>query len=370
MHDGLALGTDRLRIRPMSVEDAATLVGYRNDDDVARYQDWPMPYTLADAERLARESALLGAPVAGEWVNLAIDVDGEMVGDLAVWIDATSEFAMIGFTIAGDHQGSGFSVGATELMLDWLFDTVGVHRVAATADPRNVASASVLERCGFQYVGTARSSALLRGEWTDDARFSLLLDDWRTWSARPTHTPTSIELVEVDHANVREVCALELAHSQRRFVTGPAVSIAEAAHPPMREGVSARPWYRAVVADGDVCGFVMIALPTSNQPTTILWRLMVDRRHQRRGIARRVVGMVAQLRIDAGERDIEVSFVDEPGGPERFYRDLGFAPTGVVKNGETWAVARLIDVVERATRQLDPVSDSRSGTTSMSPSTG
>lgn len=353
MHDGLVLGTDRLRIRPMTVEDAATVVGYRNDDDVARFQDWPMPYSLADAQRLTRESELLGGPVAGEWVNLAIDVDGEMVGDLAVWIDASSEFAMIGYTIATDHQGNGFSVEATEMMLRWLFDTAGVHRVGATLDPRNVASASVLERCGFQYVGTARSSALQRGEWTDDARFSLPSDDWRAWMARPTHAPTAIELVEVDHANVRQVCTLELAHSQRRFVTGPAISIAEAAHPPLRDGVAARPWYRAIVADGDVCGFVMIALPTSNQPTTILWRLMVDRHHQRRGIARRVVGKVAELRLEADEQDIEVSFVDEPGGPERFYRQLGFVPTGKVERGEKWARAPLATVVERSLAELD-----------------
>lgn len=353
VHDGLVLATDRLRIRPMTVRDASTVVGYRNDDDVARFQDWPMPYSLADAERLTRESELLGGPVAGEWVNLAIDVDGRMVGDLAVWIDTSSEFAMIGYTIAADHQGNGFSVGATELMLEWLFDTVGVHRVGATVDPRNVASASVLERCGFQYVGTARSSALQRGEWTDDARFSLLSEDWHAWTTRPTHAPASVELVEVDPDNVRKVSTLELAHSQRRFVTGPAISIAEAAHPPRRGGVSARPWYRAVVADGDVCGFVMIALPTSNQPTTILWRLMVDRLHQRRGIARRVVGMIAELRLAAGEEDLEVSFVDEPGGPERFYRELGFVPTGLVEHGEKWSRAPLTTVVERSRADLD-----------------
>ncbi len=100
----------------MTVEDAATVVGYRNDGDVARYQDWPMPYPLAEAERMTHESELLGGPIAGEWVDLAIDVDGEMVGEMSVWIDHSSEFAMIGYTIAAEHQGNGFSVEATEMI--------------------------------------------------------------------------------------------------------------------------------------------------------------------------------------------------------------------------------------------------------------
>ena len=63
--------------------------------------------------------------------------------------------------------------------------------------------------------------------------------------------------------------------------------------------------------------------------------------------------MVAQLRLAAGEQDFEVSFVDEPGGPERFYRQLGFLPTGMIDGGEKWARAQLETVVERSLAELD-----------------
>ena len=45
------------------------------------------------------------------------------------------------------------------------------------------------------------------------------------------------------------------------------------------------PWFRAIEADGELVGFVMVAEPTTTLPAPYLWRLMIDRRHQRRASA-------------------------------------------------------------------------------------
>jgi hypothetical protein len=123
---------------------------------------------------------------------------------------------------------------------------VKIHRIAATIDPRNMASARVLERCGFEYVGTARSAAWSRGEWTDDARFSLLEPDWRTWrAARPGHRVGPVRRRSTA-TNIDAVCALDIAHSQRRFVRSVSESIARAAHPPELDG---EPMHAVVPSD-------------------------------------------------------------------------------------------------------------------------
>jgi hypothetical protein len=64
---------------------------------------------------------------------------------------------------------------------------------------------------------------------------------------------------------------------------------------------------------------------------TRLWQLLVDQRHQRRGIATRVIGEIARRLVADGEEWLDASFVDEPGGPEVFYRRLGFWRTGTVE---------------------------------------
>ena len=326
--------------------DITEFTRYRNLDAVARYQEWTLPYTRDLAHELVDEMEALERPTPGAWAQLAIDHDGQLVGDFAVWIDAADELAMIGYTVAPEHQGQAYAVEAAEAVIEWLFARGSIHRIAATIDPRNIASARVLERCGFEYVGTAHSAAWSHGEWTDDARFSLLEPAWRAWRARPTGAPTQVRFVPVDGTNVDAVCALDIAHSQRRFVHSIAESIARATHPPALDGALVTPWYRAIEADGELAGFVMLALRPGRIPR--LWQLLVDQRHQGRGIATRAVGEVARQLIASGESQLDVTFVDEPGGPEVFYARLGFVRTGAVEpNGEVRSRVATAEVVRR-----------------------
>ena len=126
-------------------------------------------------------------------------------------------------------------------------------------------------------------------------------------------------------------------------------SIADAAHPDTVGGAPVSPWYRVIVADGQLAGFVMIARRTEQHPVTYLWRFMVDRRHQRRGIASRAIRLLAEMLSAEGDHELELSFTDGPGSPESFYRRLGFERTGAIEpeSGEIVARARLATILER-----------------------
>jgi GNAT superfamily N-acetyltransferase len=91
----------------------------------------------------------------------------------------------------------------------------------------------------------------------------------------------------------------------------------------------------------------MLALPTDEQPTPILWRLLVDQWHQRRGIARRAIGQLAEMLVAWGATDLDVRFVEEPGGPEHFYATLGFERTGRIDGDQVWATASLTTIIEQ-----------------------
>ncbi|MEZ5297929.1 MAG: GNAT family N-acetyltransferase [Ilumatobacteraceae bacterium] len=341
------LDTERLTIRPLAQRDVPEFVRYRNVEAVACYQDWPLPYTVQMADDLVAEMAELGRPTPGRWVQLAIDHDRHLVGDVAVWLDDEAQLAVLGYTVSPEHQGHNFAVEVTRAIVEWLFLEAGVHRVTATLDPENIAPARVLERCGFEYNGTVRSSALVRRVGRRHPVQPAATGVGEVASPRCRCTDR-IELVEVTHDNVRAVCEIEVSQSQRRFVSSVAMSIADAAHPPVRDGVETRPWYRAIVADGRLAGFVMLALADDAHPTPCLWRLLIDTWYQRRGIARRTISIVADLLAEQGCDRLDVSFVDEPGGPERFYAQLGFERTGVIDDdGEVWATATLDEIRRR-----------------------
>lgn len=334
--------TQRLTVRTLARDDVTAFTHYRKLPAVARFQDWPMPYTRDLAHELVDEMERLGGPTPGEWVQLAIDDDNGMVGDVAVWLDDDDTLAMIGYTLDPRYQGRGYATEAVSGVIDWLFRRRRVHRIAATIDPRNLTSARVLERCGFEYVGTARSSALMRGEWQDDARFSLLEPDWKAWCERPTHPPATVALVDVTADNVREVGEIRRSFTQRQLVAPVLTSLAEALVPPTVRGDRVQPWYRAITADGRVVGFVMMAEPYAGSPYPSLWRLVVDQAHQGRGIGRRAIEQIIDERRAQGFEAIRVSYLDDAvGSPARFYERLGFVPTGRVDDGETEAILRL-----------------------------
>jgi RimJ/RimL family protein N-acetyltransferase len=326
--------TDRLVIAALVEEHLDTFVGYRNDDEVARHQDWPLPYTPERARVLIDGHAGLDGPTNDEWVQLAVtDPGGVLVGDLAVGLAQDAAVATIGYTIAPEHQGLGYATEAVGALVDRLVAD-GVHRVTASLDPDNLASARVLERCGFRYTGTARAAALVRGEWRDDARFEILADERRAWQT--TMPVESVELVEITRDNVRAVLELDRAFSQRRFVSSVAQSYGDALMQNEHEGVPIVAWLRAVYGDGAPIGFVLVAEPASNAPHPYVWRILVDWRHQRRGAGARAIRAVAAHWAALGATHIDLSCVaNVPGTPEGFYRRLGFEPTGVVEDGET-----------------------------------
>ncbi|MEU2632688.1 GNAT family protein, partial [Kitasatospora sp. NPDC007106] len=54
---------------------------------------------------------------------------------------------------------------------------LGLHRLEAGAAAANLASQRVLEKCGFERIGTARGLLFLDGAWRDHVLFQKLLHD-------------------------------------------------------------------------------------------------------------------------------------------------------------------------------------------------
>jgi len=152
-------------------------------------------------------------------------------------------------------------------------------------------------------------------------------DGDRPASIRSVADGAEVTLDEVTEDTARAICRLAVAPDQARFVAPNAVSLAEALFSP-------KAWYRAVAADGVPVGFVML----SEEPETatyVLWRFMIDARHQRQGYGRAAIRLVLDhVRSLPGATELTTSWVSAPGGPAPFYERLGFRPTGEVEEGE------------------------------------
>lgn len=143
----------------------------------------------------------------------------------------------------------------------------------------------------------------------------------------------TVELREITAETVRAICRLKVAPDQDEFVAPNAVSIAEAYFHPTA-------WFRAIYADDEPVGFVMLD-DDAAKPLYTLWRLMIAEGFQRRGYGRRALELLIEyVRTRPGATALMTSWVPGDGTPEPFYRKLGFEPTGEVDEGEI--IGRLV----------------------------
>lgn len=335
----LPLRTDRLVVRMMRDADLERFLAYRNDPELARLQDWPLPYTRERAEQLIAGQAPLEGPTDGACVQLALEHGGELVGDLAVFLRSGGAIAGVGYTLMTEHQGRGFAREALAAVVDALIEH-GVHRFEAELDDQNVPSMRLLEQTGFTMECLARKTSQIRGEWVDDLRYSMLADERRAWRDRVRTPPAEVRLVDITPDDAPYWAKLATHHSQQQLVAPMLLSFRDALFPEVVDGTPVVPWMRGIEADGERTGFVMLCDRTDAHPEPYLWRLLIDRWHQRRGIGERALALVFDRLRQQGCESLTVSWVDGPGSPRPFYERLGFAPTGDIEDGEI--VARLM----------------------------
>ncbi|MBI4934094.1 MAG: N-acetyltransferase [Actinobacteria bacterium] len=340
----MLFSTPRLTVRCMRAADAAVVAAYRNDPVINHFQDWDLPYSEATfLERLAANPEFDTIP-EGRWVNLALELDEPggpvLVGDLACHLHDGGHVAELGYTLRGQYQGKGFASEAAGALVDHLLATTDVHRFEASLDEENVASMRVLEAIGMTFESFSRQSYPIRGSWEDDTRYAMLRDDRAAWLARPDTPPSDVQLAEITPDDAYLWGRLRTHHSQERFVSPMALSFRDALFPEVIDGAPVVPWLRGVVADGERVAFVMLAEVTEHHPEPYLWRLLVDRMHQRRGIGTTVVHQLCQQLADQGHRTLTTSWGEGTGSPRRFYERLGFVPTGRIVEGETEARLR------------------------------
>jgi ribosomal-protein-serine acetyltransferase len=164
----------------------ATVSSYEH---LREFMAWARPDTsVEDSEGYARQSRarwLLGE----EW-------------SLGVWrgdrLVAGSGFMLrgqplehgtveIGMWVRADEAGRGLGTRVLRAMVDWADADWPIHKLTWQCDSRNLASARVAEKCGFQLEGHLRAHvpSVTGGERRSTLLFGLVGGDPRPWRSRP-----------------------------------------------------------------------------------------------------------------------------------------------------------------------------------------
>jgi diamine N-acetyltransferase len=137
-----------------------------------------------------------------------------------------------------------------------------------------------------------------------------------------------VKLKDVTAKNWRDVARLELAPDQRDLVAGNLYSIAESKFDP-----DARP--RAVYAGDEPVGFLMY---DASDQEALIYRLMIDRRHQRKGYGRAALVLaINEIKALPNIGKISISHMPNNKIVKALCASLGFKEAGLDGDGEMMA---------------------------------
>lgn len=176
------LRTPRLILRPYEAGDLDFLHDMFGREDVCRYLPWA-PMDLAEArakleQRLSQRRIGLDRKAI---VLVGVEAEtGRLVGEFMLRLASPEhQQGEIGWSVHPDFQGRGFGTEGAAAMVRLGFEDLGLHRIAAECDPRNVASIRVMEKLGMRREALFVEAELLKGEWVDSMVHGLLASEWR-----------------------------------------------------------------------------------------------------------------------------------------------------------------------------------------------
>ena len=174
------LETDRLILRRFTDCDLPALFTYRNDPQVARYQNWSVTDESGLRVFIQNQQSLLPGTL-GEWFQFAVALKStdKLIGDCALKVGREdTQQGEIGFTLSREHQGKGLAAEAMASLLNYVFTMLKLHRIVAITDCENAASIRLLERLGMRREGHFLQSIQNKGEWRDEYQYAILRGEW------------------------------------------------------------------------------------------------------------------------------------------------------------------------------------------------
>ncbi len=148
----MRIATERLTIRPFTLDDAAFVVELVNDPDWIRFIGDKAVRTPADAQDYLRRGPL--AMYERHGLGLcAVERSGERspLGTCGLIRREGLQDVDLGFALLPAARGQGIAAEASRAVLAHGFGALGLRRIVAIADLENAASAQVLLRIGMRF---------------------------------------------------------------------------------------------------------------------------------------------------------------------------------------------------------------------------
>lgn len=140
------IDTERLILRPLTLEDAEDVFEWVGDPIVNKY----MPYTLYQ-----------NVGQVEQWIASIQEEDNEfafclkdtqkVIGAGSITYDPERKAYELGYNMNRAFWGKGYATEASKAMINWAYDKLQARDFVANHANANAASGNVIKKCGFEF---------------------------------------------------------------------------------------------------------------------------------------------------------------------------------------------------------------------------
>ncbi|CAM5219718.1 ribosomal-protein-alanine N-acetyltransferase [Lysinibacillus sphaericus] len=171
---------EKCYVRTFQEKDAQSLTGLvsRNKYFWSTYEPLQRPeyYTVDAQYKKIQESLYLMSSKREFTFGIYEQGTNNLIGHIALYAIKRLPYssAFVGYAMDEIYIGKGIVTEAVELVVQFAFEQIGLHRVEAYVSTENNASIRVLEKSGFQREGLLRKLLYINGQWVDHYMYARL----------------------------------------------------------------------------------------------------------------------------------------------------------------------------------------------------
>lgn len=171
-----------IKLRLMTMDDVELYVTLYND--LAHRGEF-YPVNFLSVEKYKRNVAENNGwgPTLGSL--MITTMDDRVIGKVAYF--KTTHYLEgfeVGYNIFDpDDRGKGYGTEALKIFTAYLFEAHNIARLELNANPENIGSLRIAQKCGYSYEGRMRKATFVRGTLHDLDKYSILREECPSLSA-------------------------------------------------------------------------------------------------------------------------------------------------------------------------------------------
>ncbi len=166
-------------LRLLKEKDAAGMLDWMHDPKVNQFFRFDAKSMTEEKVKDFIKQSLIDAEQKKSFNFAITDDNDEYLGTISLknidWAAKTAEYAI---SMRKTAQGKGLATAATNELLQYAFEELGLNRVFLNVLYDNDKAIHLYEKCGFQYEGMFKNHVNIRGENKSLKWYAVMKEDW------------------------------------------------------------------------------------------------------------------------------------------------------------------------------------------------